>query len=132
GAVIMIVTTSDPAAGGNVIVYPDSAGLYSSPPPSSSTVNFEVGRDVANSAVVALGDNGAVCAYVRGNALGRLIFDVSGFILPDSGITTQAAQRVIDTRRGLDVSQLSGIATAGTTRTATIAGHAGVPTGATA
>jgi len=128
-AAIVNVTTSSPSGGGTVVLYPDSDGYYSAPAPSASSVNFETGRDVANSAIVALGENGALCAYVRGAPLGRLIVDVSGFIVPGSGITTQSAQRLLDTRYE---GQVAGPIVGNSTHTIQVTGNAGVPVGATA
>ncbi len=128
-AAIINVTTANAQGPGNVVVYPDADGTLGTPPPHSSSVNFETGRDVANSVVVALPSNGWICAYVHGTTLGRLIFDVSGFIVPGSGITTQTSQRLLDTRYA---GQITGPVAGGSTHTIQVTGNAGVPAGSTA
>lgn len=128
-AVIVNVTASGASGPGNVVIYPDEGGIHFTPPPSSSTVNFEAGQDVANSAVVRLPADGYLCAYSQASPLSRLIIDVSGFIVDGSGITTQTSQRLVDTRYGL--GGVPAHVTPGSTKTVQVTGNAGVPAGAT-
>jgi hypothetical protein len=129
-AVLLNVTTVSPSGNGYVVIYPDTAGNGATPAPLSSTVNFEPGRDVANSAIVALPSDGNVCAYSAGGMLSRLILDVAGYIVPGSGITVQSAQRLLDTRQV--AQQVTGPVPPSTVENVQVTGNAGVPAGATA
>jgi hypothetical protein len=128
--VLLNVTAVGPAGNGYVVVYPDSDGNGATPAPLASTVNFEPGRDVANSAMVALPSDGKVCAYSAGGTLTRLILDVAGYVVPGSGITIQSAQRLLDTRQV--AQQVTGPVAPNVVNTVQVTGHAGVPSGATA
>jgi hypothetical protein len=127
--VLLNVTTVGPSGNGYVVIYPDTDGTGATPAPLASTVNFEPGRDVANSAIVALADHD-VCAYSAGGTLSRLVLDVAGYIVPGSGITIQSAQRLLDTRQA--AQQVSGPVPPMTVENVQVTGHAGVPSGATA
>jgi len=96
--VTLNVTASLPNAPGHVRIYPDSSNYGFTLPPAVSTVNFEVGRDVANSTTISLPWGGKVCAYGVGGTLSRLILDVEGYTLPGSGITLITPEKLIDTR----------------------------------
>lgn len=130
--VILNVTTVAPRGPGYVVVYPDSDGTGMTPPPATSTVNFEAGADVANSAFVAVPDDGQICYMTRGPALTRILLDVSGYTLDGSGIELRPAQRLLDTRARSRVGDLAGPLTPRTVRTVDVAGRAGVPDGAEA
>ena len=119
--VIVNVTTAGATGLGYVQVYP-SAGGY--PVPTSSTVNFEPGRDVANTAFVALPENGSLCYRVVG-AHATVMLDVTGFVMPGSGVELQSPVRLLDTRT-------SGPVPPGTVQTVQVGGHAGVPADAAA
>jgi hypothetical protein len=129
-AVLLNVTAVGPTGNGYVVVYPDTAGNGATPAPNASTVNFEVGKDVANSAVVALPADGKVCAFSAGGTLSRLILDVTGYAVPGSGITIQSAQRLLDTRSA--GQQVVGPVVPFVVNTVQVTGNAGVPAGATA
>jgi hypothetical protein len=96
--VVLNVTASLPSGAGHVRVYPDYNNDGASPAPAVSTVNFEAGRDVANSTTISLPTNGKVCAYSVGGTLSRLILDVDGYILPGSGISLITPEKLVDTR----------------------------------
>jgi uncharacterized protein YkwD len=128
--VVLNVTTVSPSGNGYVVVYPDTAGNGATVAPNSSTVNFEPGRDVANSAIVALPSDGEICAYSAGGTLTRLILDVAGYVVPGSGITIQSAQRLLDTRQA--AQQVTGPVEPNVVNTVQVTGNAGVPAGATA
>jgi subtilisin family serine protease len=128
--VLLNVTAVGPAGNGYVVVYPDTAGNGATVAPLASTVNFEPGKDVANSAMVAIPSDGKVCAYSAGGTLTRLILDVAGYVVPGSGITIQSAQRLLDTRQV--AQQVTGPVAPNVVNTVQVTGHAGVPSGATA
>ena len=67
--------------------------------PFTSTLNFEQGQTVANSALVRLSDTGSICLYVFGAA--DLLVDVFGYLPDDSPFVAMRPERVIDTRIGL-------------------------------
>jgi hypothetical protein len=128
--VLLNVTAVGPSGNGYVVIYPDTAGNGATTAPNSSTVNFEPGKDVANSAMVALPADGKVCAYSAGGTLSRLILDVAGYVVPGSGITIQSAQRLLDTRQS--GQQVTGPVAPSVVSTVQVTGNAGVPAGATA
>ena len=131
--VIVNVTTVHPTGPGYVVVYPDTAGNGATVPPNSSTVNFEPGADVANSAFVALPDNGKICYSTRGASNAGVLVDVTGYVLDGSGIVMQSARRLLDTRAGsIHVGQVTGPVASRRVYTVDVAGQAGVPATATA
>lgn len=131
--VILNVTAVRPDGPGYVVVYPDTQGDGRTPPPLASTVNFEAGQDVANSAFVDLPDNGRVCFVTRGAAHVGVILDVVGFTLPGSGIVTLEPERLLDTRGGAyRVGTIAGPVAPRKVHTVKVAGEAGVPEDATA
>ena len=131
--VMLNVTVAQPAGNGYVVIYPDYAGDGTSAAPTSSSVNFEAGQDVANSAMVQLPSDGDVCAYTQGATVGRLILDVAGYIVPGSGITLQNSVRLADTRPGgTHVGPITGPIAPSAPYVVQVTGNAGVPSGATA
>ena len=119
--VILNVTTTRVWQPGYVVVFPDTLG--SEPVPSTSTVNFEPGSDVANTAFVAL-PNGRIC-YRTSTPQVQVLLDVTGFTMADSGIELRAPVRLLDTRT-------SGPVPAGSVQTVQVSGRAGVPSDAAA
>ena len=103
--------------------------------PTSSMLNFPLGDDRANAVTVALGSDGSLgVTYVSSNlsAKTHVVFDVTGYFLPDlSGATffAVAPARLLDTRSG---NGLSGVFTSQVARTFAVAGRGGVPANATA
>jgi hypothetical protein len=110
-------------------------GPYPTSNPTSSTVNFPVGDDRANSVTVALGDGGTLSVtYVapKTGPTANVIFDVTGYFLPDTSGARYVAltpARILDTRVG---TGSSGALTSHVARTFAVVGKGGVPTGATA
>lgn len=131
GAIVNL-TVVRPGGVGYAVVYPDVAGTGATPPPAGSTVNFEPGRDVANSAFVALPPNGRACVATLGARVTSVIMDVSGFTLDRSGIVTQASRRLLDTRASSHVGEVTGPVTPRHVYTVQVAGVAGVPADASA
>lgn len=128
--VFVNVTAASAAGPGNAVVYPDTAGNGATPPPNASSVNFEAGRDVANSAFVQLPANGDVCATVQGATLGRLILDVTGYVTGNYGVTLRTPKRTIDTREGgYNVGPIKGALVPGQARAVKVAGPGATPLG---
>lgn len=126
--VVFNVTAAEAAGPGNVVVYPDTLGNGKTPPPNSSTVNFEAGKDVANSAFIQLPANGDVCVKVSNSPLGRLILDVTGYVVGDSGVGLISPERILDTRTGgYHVGDVTGRVEPGQTKTIQVAGKGSVP-----
>ena len=123
--VVLNVTTVRPAGHGHVVVYP------SGDVPTGSTVNFDPGRDVANAAFVALGDDGAICYRTAGARTG-LIIDLTGFTLEGDGIELAGPRRLLDTRPASVVGGFDGPIHARTVFELQAAGVAGVPADAEA
>jgi hypothetical protein len=103
--------------------------------PTSSTLNFPVGDDRANAVTVALGAGGALSVTFVAPAPGpiaHVIFDVTGYFVPDSSSATYLAltpARVLDTRDGTGLAGSSGSHAA---RTFGVSGNGGVPSNAIA
>ena len=76
--------------------------------PSTSTLNFPVGDNRANGVTLALGAGGTLSAtYIAGSGTTDLIFDVTGYFVPDlSGATYVALTpaRLLDSRVGNGLS----------------------------
>ncbi|GGC13335.1 hypothetical protein [Cellulomonas carbonis] len=122
---IVNVTAVRPNGVGYVVVYPDTTGTGATPVPRTSTVNFEPGRDVANSAFVALPENGTICYVTKGASRTGVIIDVSGWTVEGSGVVTREGVRVLDTR--LATGPLAGGLPARTVRTVDVATAARLP-----
>ena len=90
-----------------------------------STVNFEPGSDVANTAFVALSPEGRICYRTSQGPGPRVLLDVTGFTMPGSGIELQDPVRLLDTRTSAPVAP-------GAVQTVQVTGRAGVPAGAAA
>ena len=104
--------------------------------PTSSTLNFPLGDDRANAVTVALGAGGTLSVtYVAvPGATAQVIFDVTGYFIPDSTGATYVAvtpARVLDSRDGYWIG-LSGASSSHVARTFTVAGRGGVPSNAIA
>ncbi|GEM_PF-1082156 len=126
--VTLNVTVVAPYEVGYVTVYPDVAG----PREATSTVNFEVGQEVANAAFVALPANGRVC-YRPVGGIARVLLDVTGFTMPDSGTELQDPVRLLDTRPApFRVGDVDGPVGPRSVHTVQVRGRAGVPADATA
>ncbi len=129
---ILNVTVAQPSSSGNILVYADSDGTGATAAPRASTLNFEPGRDVANSAIVGLGPTGKICYAVRGSLPSRVIVDVSGYLTPEANVNLGNTTRVFDTRPAPDrVGSVAGPLGSGAVTSTRVAGSA-VPAGATA
>jgi hypothetical protein len=130
-SVLLNVTTVDPTGPGSVLVYPDSEGTGLTAPPAGSTVNFEPGAAVANAAFVPLPADGKVCYSTRNAARVGVLFDLTGYTLPGSGVTTQSSVRVADTRSGPGhVGPVTGPIAPRTPLEVQVTGAAGIPASA--
>ncbi|MBI5087944.1 MAG: putative Ig domain-containing protein [Actinobacteria bacterium] len=120
-AVLLNITVDGPASPGFVTAYPCGG-----PVPLASNVNFVAGQTIANSAVVRIGSNRAVCFFV--STATDLVVDVNGFYSPSSAVgfpTNAGQQRLLDTR-------VTGSVDAGTVTELNLDNVAGVPPNATA
>ena len=100
--------------------------------PTSSTLNFPVGDTRANGVTVALGSGGTLSATYSGSGTTQLVFDVTGYFVPDlSGATYVALTpaRLLDSRSG---NGLSGPFSPNAPRTFQVTGRGGVPANAVA
>jgi hypothetical protein len=109
--------------------------------PASSTLNFPLNDDRANAVTVALGSGGGggalgtlsiTYAAPKAGATAHVIFDVTGYFVPDASGATYFAltpTRILDTRDG---TGLSGASSSHVARTFAVRGHGGVPSNATA
>ncbi len=118
--VLVNVASVNPPTEGNAVVFP-SDGSASPVPPEATSVAFEPGQTVASAAFAKVGDDGKVCLHSQSFSTSRVLLDVSGFFMPDSGVTLQASRRLLDTR-----SQPSGLA-ARQVREEQVGGLVGVP-----
>ena len=102
--------------------------------PDFSTINFPRGDDRPNGVTVALAGDGTLAAVFvgsTGSSATQLVFDVSGYFLPDFGNASYFAlppYRVLDTRNGTGAT---GKLTANSLLSFTV-GAAGVPSAAVA
>ena len=117
---ILNVTAVRPSGVGYVTLYP-SGGEQ----PATSTVNFETGQDVANTVVIALGEDGQVCYVTAGAPTAGVLIDVAGYTTEESGVEFVEPTRLLDTREGAPVPSRM-------VHEVMVAGEAGVPSDATA
>ncbi|MDT0167309.1 hypothetical protein Q9R32_17285 [Actinotalea sp. AC32] len=115
--VVLTVTTVRPTSVGNVVVYPEGHDV-----PATSTVNLSPGRDVANTAFVALPPSGRICYLVRGPGRPGVVVDLTGYLRDGSGVELTAPRRLED----------RSTVRSGSPVTVQVTGRAGVPDGATA
>ena len=100
-------------------------GPNPTPAPTSSTLNFPVGDSRANGVTLALGAGGTLSATLAPSGSTDLIFDVTGYFVPDATGATYVPltpARLLDTRVG---NGLSGKFTAGVPRTFQVSGRGG-------
>jgi FtsP/CotA-like multicopper oxidase with cupredoxin domain len=103
--------------------------------PTSSTLNFPIGDDRANGLTVALGMGGTLGVTFVGqspSATADVIFDVTGYFVPDNSGATYVAltpARILDTRTA---DGLSGPSSSHVARALQVTGNGGVPTNAIA
>ena len=128
------LTVTQQSAAGYLSVSPDA------PPtnPATSNLNFPVSDNRANGLFAPLDVDGALWIVYKSGAVGaktQVILDVTGYFVPDlTGMKFVPLNpaRVMDTRNGAILSQLSGAFVAGTAKQLPIDGHWGVPPGTTA
>jgi hypothetical protein len=135
------VPTNATAVTGNLTVTNQTSlgYLYLGPSPlnnpTSSTLNFPLGDDRANSVTVALGAGGTLSATYSAPTLGptaNVIFDVTGYFTPDTSganYVPLTSSRILDSRDG---TGLSGVFSSHVARTFQVSGAGGVPVNATA
>jgi len=124
------VTAVGPTGSGYVVVGPGADGDAGTLPElTGSTVNFEPGKDVANSAYVPVSRTDQVC-YRTAGAPVRVLLDVTGYTVKGSGVTAAPSTRILDTRPG-GVGEIDGPVAPRTLHTVKVAGRAGVPADAT-
>ena len=126
-AVTGTLTVTGQSGGGYVYLGPDPAPL-----PLSSTLNFPAGDTRATGVTVALGSGGALSATLGGATSAHLVFDVTGYFVPDASGATYvpvAPARLVDTRIG---NGLNGPFAAQAPRTFQVAGLGGVAANAVA
>jgi hypothetical protein len=81
GAVVLNVTAVDPTDVGFLTVFPTGAG-----PPTASNLNYDAGRNVANTVIARIGRGGNVCIYTF--AATHLVVDVAGYLPGPTPITS--------------------------------------------
>ena len=123
-AVAVNVTVTDATADSYLTLWPTG-----SPRPTTSNLNWPAGDTIANSAIVALGDDGKISIH-NNSGDANVIVDVVGYFLATSGDAFHpiAPARVSDSRPPGIGAWSSPWAAA--TRTVPIAGAGGVPAGA--
>lgn len=124
-AAAITVTITQPTAAGFATVFPSGSGR-----PLASTVNFLGGQTIANSAIVRLGDGGALDVYTSSAA--EVVVDLTGVFVETEEATSGrfvalTPSRVLD---GREPGAVVGTMTPGAS--ATVPMPASVPTDATA
>jgi hypothetical protein len=124
------LTVTQQSALGFIYLGPDATNN-----PTSSTLNFPVGDDRANGVTVALSGGGTLSAtFVSNNlaATAHIIFDVTGYFVPDTSGATYVAlapTRLLDSRAA---NGLNGPFSSQVARTFQVTGRGGVPANAVA
>lgn len=121
-AVVLSVVGAGAPSPGNLRLW-----ATGTPRPSTSTLNYTVGGDRANAAVVELSAAGKM-SYYSETASGspvRVVLDVVGYVMGDSAFVPVAPTRVLDTRQTSSVP-------AGGSVAITLGPGQGVPANATA
>lgn len=97
-AVAANITATNEKAEGYITAYPDGTT-----PAALSSVNFDAGQNVANTAVVSVGDDGYIVLANHSAGTVDVILDASGYFTPTStgsGYTGITPARFLDTRSG--------------------------------
>ncbi|MCU1504464.1 MAG: hypothetical protein JWM12_3818 [Ilumatobacteraceae bacterium] len=123
-AVVANITATEATSAGFVTLW-NCAGAR----PNASTLNYQAGQNIPNSATIPLDSAGGICASAY--APTQLIIDVTGFDAPTASghYNPLTPTRVMDTRQPLGPSARLN---AGQTVELNVTGTAGVPAGATA
>ncbi|MDT0165170.1 IPT/TIG domain-containing protein [Actinotalea sp. AC32] len=93
-AVLVTVTVAQPGRVGNLRVASGDVQEM----PGTSTVNYAVGQDKANAAVVPLSGDGRIALWSDSAAPVHVVVDVVGHVLDGRGWRATTPQRVLDTR----------------------------------
>ena len=91
-AVAVNVTVVSPTASNYLTVYPNGT-----PKPNASNINFVVGQNIPNMAIVKVGIDGKIAIYNE-SGLTQVIVDVVGWFPDGSDYTGVDPQRLLDTR----------------------------------
>src|SRR5690606_26041140 len=118
-AVVVNLTATQAAAPGHVTAYP-----CGQPQPTTSVLNYQPGRDVANTTIVDIGTDGKICLYTLTDV--HLVVDVQGHFNGGDDYTSHAPERILDTRSAGSANQ------AGTAHEVPLARPAALPIDATA
>jgi hypothetical protein len=135
GSVVLNLTAVNPSAAGYVTAYPDGASR-----PNTSSLNFTAGQTIPNLVIAPIGSDGKVDLYNSGGTV-DLVADLVGY-----GTTTNPAGGgdgfgadgalfdPLDPTRVLDTRGPGAAGPVGPNQSITVpmAGHGGVPAGATA
>ncbi|MEO1057235.1 MAG: hypothetical protein AAFY28_10015 [Actinomycetota bacterium] len=128
-AAIITLTAINPGANGHATAYPCDA-----PKPDASTLNYEAGQTIANSATIDLAADGTLCFFSQRSA--DYVVDVTGFVPFGSTVDTITPARLFESRPEEPtfdgVQQGAGRRDAGTETTIVVAGRAGIPADASA
>jgi len=120
-AVVLTLTALNPTRAAYLQVYPTG----NRPTKPTSNTNLVPGQSVAALVTSPLGTGGSVQLHVSQGSVG-FVADVLGYYISSgSRYVPLTPRRILDTRTGTPV-------TGGADRTVTVAGHNGVPVGATA
>jgi hypothetical protein len=126
-AVVLNLTVTDAAQPGFVTVAP-AGGVV----PLASNLNFVAGQTIANLVTVPVGAGGQILLS-SGHAQVDLVVDLVGYDVAGpsgAGYTAVSPSRILDSRDGTGGPATPW--TTGETRVVPVAGHGGVPSGATA
>jgi hypothetical protein len=126
-AVVLNITAVTPTASGFLTVFPTGETR-----PLASNLNFTTNQTIPNLVISKIGTGGQVSIY---NAIGssHVIADVAGWFPTTSDYSALSPARLMDTRPGTStvdgVSAGTGAIGPGATRTLTVTGRGGVPSG---
>jgi hypothetical protein len=129
-AIAFNITGIQPSDVGNLRVAPacpDGSNVPNTDIPETSLINYQVGEDVANFAIIPQNFGCDEIKIYSDNASAAVAIDLVGYYPTEEGIESLSPTRVVDTRTGLGGG--SGPVSAGTSRTFQISGTAGIPAG---
>ncbi|NOX29305.1 MAG: hypothetical protein GXP35_04555 [Actinobacteria bacterium] len=122
--VILNVVAVGPDRNGYLTLYPCDEDV-----PSTSSLNYQRGQVVANSAILQLAGDGAICVFSSADV--HVVVDVTSYIGQNGTITTIVPTRFVETREGYntDDGMFAGIGevAAGEPLEVEIAGRGDVP-----
>jgi len=122
--VILNVVAVGPDRSGYLTLYPCDEDV-----PSTSSLNYRRGQVVANSAILQLAGDGAICVFSSADV--HVVVDVTSYIGQNGTITTIVPARLVETREGFDTDdgKFAGIGevAAGEPLEVEIAGRGDVP-----